>query len=198
MQHLVSSAHKDEIAARFGPHLLELWACKIASYDPVHRGGERRRGQGSRRLHRADLLRALRVPGRDAEPLAAREVRAGRGPRHAATQAARLKWDWFGENAEALDHRSTTSWSSFGARRRRSWATPPTWSSPTGSSAAPTTTATTSPATAGPCASTWCRSARSSASGSGKALGVETAHGLGPARARSRRAARARRATTTG
>ena len=104
MQHLVSSPHKDEIAARFGPHLLELWACKIASYDPAIE--EESVAAAKAAAAHTELTSSARFDFKgetlNLSQLAKYAQDADRDTRY---QAARLKWDWFGAHAEALDHR---------------------------------------------------------------------------------------------
>ena len=140
------SPHKDEIAARFGPHLLDLWDCEIASYDPAIEAESVAESKAAAAY--TELVSSARFEFQG-ETLnlsqlakyaqhADRDIRLRR-PRGCAGTGSR-------ENADGAGSPLRRAGRAAAPSRPRSWATPATSSWPTGSSAAPTTTATTSSA----------------------------------------------------
>ena len=95
-------AHVDEIAAEFGPHLLALWDCTVASYDPAieeETVAEAKAGAAYTELTSSAKFefqgKTLNLSG-----LQAFMQHEDREVRH---EAARLRWGWFQENGAELD-----------------------------------------------------------------------------------------------
>jgi len=102
VKHLVGSTHKAEIAAHFGAHLLDLWACKTASYDPSIEEEVVAESKASAAYTELVSSASFEFKGEtlNLSQLAKYAQDADRDTRY---EAARLKWDWFAANAEALD-----------------------------------------------------------------------------------------------
>ena len=63
MRKVRGSEHAEELTATYGPHLLDVWDCSTASYDPAIEDETVARVQGKRGLHGAGVLGPLRDPG---------------------------------------------------------------------------------------------------------------------------------------
>jgi len=104
MRRLRDGEHKDEIAAHFGAHILDVWECATASYDPAIEQESVDEAKGAAAY--TELVSSARFEFRgetlNLSQLAKYSTHADRDVRY---QAAKLRWAWFGENAEALDAR---------------------------------------------------------------------------------------------
>ncbi len=102
MRHVRSGPHGAEVAAHFGAHLLDLWECKIASYDPAIEAEVIAESKLSNAY--TQLVASARFEFRgetlNHSQLGKFTQHADREVRH---QAASLRWDWFEENAAELD-----------------------------------------------------------------------------------------------
>lgn len=102
MRRLGSGEHKDEIAEHFGAHLLDRWACATASYDPsIEEETVAEARAAAAYTERVSSARfEFRGETLNLSQLAKYAQHADRDLRY---QAARLRWDWFQENAGELD-----------------------------------------------------------------------------------------------
>jgi M3 family oligoendopeptidase len=99
---LFDSPHRDALVEHFGAHAFELWRCDVAAFDPAIEGDlvEQSKVEASYTA----LLASAKFEFQG-ETLTLSEIKKfsehpNREVRH---EAARLRWEWFGENREELD-----------------------------------------------------------------------------------------------
>ena len=102
MRAVIESPHKDEIAAHYGSHLLDLWSCQMASYDPAIEAQVIAESKASQAYTELVSSASFEFQGEtlNLSQLGKFSQHADREIRH---QAAALRWTWFEENAPALD-----------------------------------------------------------------------------------------------
>jgi len=102
MRKIRASAHAGEVAARFGSHLLDVWDVAVASYDPTIEAETIAESKATAAY--TELISSAKFEFRgetlNLSQLGKYAQHADRDVRH---RAAQLRWDWFAENAEALD-----------------------------------------------------------------------------------------------
>ncbi len=102
MRQLRASEHHGEIAAHFGPHLLDLWDCATASYDPSIEEETVAESKGAAAY--TELVSSARLEyGGETLNLSQLAKYAPHADRNVRYETAKLRWGWFQENAERLD-----------------------------------------------------------------------------------------------
>lgn len=99
---VLASPYREAIGKRFGGHAFDLWACDIASFDPLIE--DDLVAQAKLNSDYTELLASAKFEFRG-ETLTLSEIakhsdHADRGVRH---EAAQLHWGWFDDNREKLD-----------------------------------------------------------------------------------------------
>jgi len=102
MRRVKEGAHRDEVGAHFGPHMLDMWDCAMASYNPTIEAETVAESKAS--VAYTELVSSARFEFRgerlNLSQLGKYSQHADREVRH---EAARLRWDWFQENGAELD-----------------------------------------------------------------------------------------------
>ena len=102
MRRIRQSPHRDEIAAQYGPHLLDLWDCVTASYDPAIEDETVAEAKTGAKYTELLASASFEFQGETLN-LSTLGKYAQHADRDLRYQAAKLRWDWFGDKAEELD-----------------------------------------------------------------------------------------------
>ncbi len=102
MKKVRGGPHRAEVAERFGSHLLDLWDCRIASYDPAIEAETIQESKVGTQYTELVSSATFDFQGEtlNLSQLAKFSQVADRSIRH---EAARLRWNWFRDNADELD-----------------------------------------------------------------------------------------------
>ncbi len=102
MRKLRDGAHAAEIAEQYGPHVLDVWGCTMASYDPTIEAETI--AESKSRAAYTELVSSATFDYRgetlNLSQLAKYAQDPDRETRHAT---AKMRWDWFEANGTALD-----------------------------------------------------------------------------------------------
>ena len=99
---VMASPHRAALAERFGGHAFELWECDVASFDPAIEGDLTEQSKLSAQY--TALLASGKFDFQGESLTLSQLVKFAQHPDRAVRHdAARLQWNWFGENREHFD-----------------------------------------------------------------------------------------------
>ncbi len=102
MRKVRGSEHAGELAATYGPHLLDVWDCSTASYDPAIEAETVAESKASAAYTELVSSARFEVQGETVN-LSQLGKFASSADRDIRYEAAKKRWAWFGENADELD-----------------------------------------------------------------------------------------------